>query len=61
MREFAMVAIWAFIAIAVRHWDNIPSLQWVCVFWSVILAIAMTVQGFQNRHTNPLANMIQKG
>ncbi len=60
MREFAMVGIWALIAIAVRHWNVIPSIQWVCVFWAVVLAVAIAVQGFKNRHTNPFMRMMGK-
>lgn len=60
MREFAMVAIWAFIAIAVRHWNVIPSLQWVCVCWAVVLGVAVFIHGYKNLRTNPFVKMIQK-
>ena len=59
MREFAMVAIWAIIAIAIRHWGEIPSLQWACVFWVVVLAVAIAVHGYKNRHTNPFLKMMR--
>ena len=51
MREFAMVAVWAIIAIAIRHWGEIPSLQWVCVFWAVVLFVTIAVHGYKNRNT----------
>ncbi len=60
MREFAAVAIWAIIAIAIRHWDHIPLLQWACVFWAVVLGIAISVHGYKNRKTNPFTQMMQK-
>jgi hypothetical protein len=57
MREFAAVGIWALVAIAVRHWDAMPVLQWTAVFWAVVLAIASGVHGYKNRATNPIGKL----
>ncbi|KOF01609.1 membrane protein [Roseivirga seohaensis subsp. aquiponti] len=58
MREFALVGAWAITAIAVRHWNEIPLLQWTSVFWVVILIIAVSVHGYKNRKTNPFKKMV---
>jgi hypothetical protein len=54
MREFALVGVWALLAIAFRHWGEIALLQWVSLFWAVILAIAVFSHGMKNKNTNPL-------
>ena len=43
MREFAVVGIWALMAIAARHWNEIPILQWSAVAWSVVLLVAISM------------------
>ena len=58
MREFAAIGVWALVAIAVRHWGEIPLIQWTSVFWSVVLVVAILEQGFRNRRTNPFWQMI---
>lgn len=58
MREFAAIGVWAITAIAVRHWGQIPVLQWTCVFWGVTLFVAILVHGHINRDTNPFRKMI---
>lgn len=59
MREFALVGVWAITAIAVRHWNEIPLLQWTSVSWVVILLIAVSVHGYKNRKTNPFKKMVR--
>jgi hypothetical protein len=56
MREFAGVGVWGLVAIAVRHWDAIPSLQWTALLWALVLFIAISVHGYKNRATNPMRN-----
>tara|TARA_R110001592_G_scaffold22214_5_gene88663 strand:+ start:1966 stop:2748 length:783 start_codon:yes stop_codon:yes gene_type:complete len=53
MREFALVGVWALTAIAVRHWDEIPVLQWVSVFWVGVLLISVFIHAYSNRHLHP--------
>lgn len=53
MREFAMVGVWAFIAIAVRHWESIPEIQWTAVTAALVLFIAASIHGYKNRATSP--------
>ncbi|WP_439487705.1 hypothetical protein [Algoriphagus sp.] len=53
LREFATVGIWALVAIAVRHWGNIPTLQWTALGGAVILFLAAGYHGYLNRKTAP--------
>lgn len=57
MREFAMVAVWALIAIAVRHWDKIPSIQWSATIAAATLLIIVSVHGYKNRHASILTKL----
>ena len=59
MREFAAVGIWALLAIAVRHWGAIPSLQWTALLGAVVLFIAITIHGYRNRSTNPVLKRME--
>ena len=60
MREFAAVGIWAIIAIAVRHWEQVPIIQWVCIFWIGVLASIVLVHAYKNRAYNPFFRSINK-
>lgn len=53
MREYAAVFIWAFIAIAVRHADQIPSITWSAIIGASILALASGFHAYKNRATLP--------
>jgi hypothetical protein len=53
MREFALVGVWAILAIAIRHWDTSVSIQWLSLFWVVVLSLAIFIHGMKNRHSNP--------
>lgn len=52
MREFVGVGIWALLAIAVRHWGEIASIAWLCIFWAAVLFIAASVHVIKNYETN---------
>jgi hypothetical protein len=53
MREFAAVGVWATVAIAVRHWDVMPALQWTSVFWAVVLSITIIFHAYRNKRYWP--------
>lgn len=53
MREFNAVAVWALIAIAVRHWEAFQSIALTAVVCASIITILSLIQGFQNRKSNP--------
>lgn len=59
MREFALVGIWAIAAIAVRHWGEIPTLQWTALFWVVVLLLATSIHAYRNRANNPLKHILK--
>ncbi|WP_217495886.1 hypothetical protein [Mangrovivirga cuniculi] len=56
MREFAAVGIWAFIAIAVRHWDTYISIKWAALAGAFIILFAASYHAYKNRHTLPFVN-----
>lgn len=60
MREFAGVGIWALVAIAVRHWAEIPSIQWTALAWAIILFVAIAYHGYLNRETSPFKKLQEK-
>lgn len=54
MREFALVGVWALIAIYIRHKTNIPSIAYSALGGGVILFIASGIHAFKNRATSPV-------
>jgi hypothetical protein len=54
LREHAAVAVWAAIAIAVRQWGSVPSVQWTALAAASVLALAIAAHAFRNRRTLPL-------
>ncbi|MEX2597389.1 MAG: tryptophan-rich sensory protein [Salibacteraceae bacterium] len=59
MREYAAVGVWALSAIAVRHWGELPSIQWAAVSCIAILFIAMSWHAAKNWDTNPINKAIK--
>jgi len=53
MREFAAVGVWAILAIAVRHWGDIPVLQWTALICAILLLLAIFIHAYRNLSTNP--------
>ncbi|MFT5752014.1 MAG: hypothetical protein ACI828_001369 [Flavobacteriales bacterium] len=53
MREFAAVAIWAFIAIFIRHADRLPSVAYYALAGAVVLMIVTGLHAYNNRKTAP--------
>lgn len=53
MREAAFVGIWAFIAIAVKQWQNAESVVYAALSASVVLFIYSSWQAYKNRETLP--------
>lgn len=53
MREFSMVIVWALIAIAVRHWGEIPLLQYGSVAGAIVLLGVSSYHASQNLATMP--------
>ncbi len=59
MREFASVGVWALVAIALRHWGEIPVLQWTSVLWAMVLGVAIMAHAYKNRHERPFRDRAQ--
>lgn len=53
MREFAAVAIWAFIAIYIRHKDGLESVAYFALAGAIILGVVTTIHAFKNRKYLP--------
>lgn len=53
MREAAVVGIWAFIAIAVKHWQDAGSVAYTAIIASAILFVYVSWHGYQNREFSP--------
>jgi hypothetical protein len=53
LRESAMVGIWAFIAIAVRHWNVYSGIAIAALIGAGILLVVVAWQGYKNRKHSP--------
>ena len=60
LREFSAVTVWALVAIAVRHWETLPVLQWTALGAAVVLVIAIVSHAFKHRKTLPLLRGLQR-
>jgi len=54
MREFALAAAWALIAIAVSNWNGHKIIVYVAVTVAVIISISSFIHACKNRASNPL-------
>jgi len=57
MREFAMVGVWALIAIAVANWEVQPTIVYTAIVTAIILFLSSSVHAYINRSTNPFAKL----
>ena len=53
MREFALVGVWALVAIAVANWNDVTSIAYISIIVAAILFINVSIHGYKNRKTNP--------
>ncbi len=54
MREYAAVAVWALIAIYIRHQDTTTSIAITAIVVAVVLLVNTAIHGYKNRATNPM-------
>jgi hypothetical protein len=54
MREFALVGVWALVAIAVANWGEASTIVYTAIIVASILFISSNIHGFQNRKSFPL-------
>jgi hypothetical protein len=57
MREFALVGVWALVAIFVRHSGENETIAWAAMIGAVILFLAAGYHGYKNKETSPMAKM----
>ncbi|ANH59431.1 hypothetical protein [Dokdonia donghaensis] len=53
MREFALVAVWALVAIFIRHKDQYESIAYYALLGAVVLVIITMLHAFKNKETAP--------
>lgn len=54
MREFALVGVWALIAIGVANWDEVKFIAYTAFIVAAILFVSSGIHGFINRKSFPL-------
>lgn len=59
MREFAIVGVWALIAIAVANQNENKMVFWTAITMAILVFINIAIHGFQNRKSNPLYKLMQ--
>jgi hypothetical protein len=52
LREYALVGIWALIAIAVSNENKVQSILYTCYIVSAIILVSIIMSGFKNRHSS---------
>ena len=60
MREFALVAAWALIAIFMRHQDTIAAISYTALVGAILLFVAIAIHGFKNRRTAPQVKLQER-
>lgn len=60
MREYATVGVWGIIAIAVKNWNDHPTVAYVSLTVALIIFINTAVHGYQNRATAPFSRRIRQ-
>jgi hypothetical protein len=58
MREFALVGVWALIAIYVRHESGNQLIAYTAIGGAILLFAYISYHGFINRKTNPLYKLL---
>lgn len=59
MREYASVAVWALVAIYVRHAGIMNDLAYLALGCAAVILINIFIHGYQNRETNPMLKFKQ--
>jgi hypothetical protein len=52
LREYALVGIWALIAIAVSNENKVQSILYTCYILCAIILVSIIMSGFKNRHSS---------
>lgn len=59
MREFAMVGVWALVAIFVRHHHEYNSIAYTAIVCASLLFVAAGIHGARNSKTNPFKKFLE--
>lgn len=57
MREFALVGVWALVAIYMRHSEGYTAIAWTALIGAIFLVINVSIHAYQNRSTNPFKKL----
>lgn len=60
MREFALVGVWALIAIYVRHQQDYEAIAQTALVGAILIFLYSSYHGFVNRKSNPMFRMLNK-
>ncbi|MDD3743776.1 MAG: hypothetical protein PHX54_09155 [Lentimicrobiaceae bacterium] len=58
MREFALVGVWALVAIHVRHRYDLQLIAIPAMFGVLLILVYVLYQGYRNRKTNPVVERL---
>lgn len=53
MREFALVGVWALVAIAVANWNEQQTVVTTALVVAIIIFVSSSIHGYKNRETSP--------
>ena len=59
MREYALAASWALVAIAAANWNTAPPVVNIAIAVASVLVISSGIHAYINRKTSPLKNLFQ--
>ncbi|MBT8262050.1 MAG: tryptophan-rich sensory protein [Bacteroidia bacterium] len=59
MREFALVGVWALVAIAIANWEGNKAIVFTSIAVAAILFLSSSIHGYRNRATNPIIKLKQ--
>ncbi|MFL1894262.1 tryptophan-rich sensory protein [Aquimarina sp. 2-A2] len=60
MREFALVGVWALVAIYMKQHEAYPSIGTVALIGTIVLALAAAIHGIKNHETNPGKKLMER-
>ncbi|MFC7357777.1 tryptophan-rich sensory protein [Jejudonia soesokkakensis] len=59
MREFALVGVWALVAIAVANWETHSDIKITALVASAVLVVSSSYHALKNRDTNPAIKCVE--
>ncbi len=59
-RLYGLVGVWALVAIAVRHFNEVQQIAWVALALAIIIFITTSIHAHRNRKTHPFRKLTSK-